>query len=114
MRAEARRRGVFFTTIGISDDWDVEKGLRTLQSFGWFDEVVVGRNWLNTGIVKYINDFGATPGVPQVVVTEQIIAIDSLPFEYGRLKILARFVGREQLAQWGRVGFGLTSETAGK
>ena len=108
MRAAAKRRGIYFTTVGISDHWDVEKGLNILRSFGWFDEVVVGRNWFNSGIVKYINDFSAIPGVPQVVVTEQVIATDSLPFEYSPLKIMARFIGRAQLAQWGRTGFVLT------
>jgi hypothetical protein len=112
MRALATRRGIFFTTVGVSDAWDVENGLRILRKFGWFDELILGRNWFNSGIQKYINDFNATPGVPQVVLTQQHIAIDSLPFAYGPIHVLARAVGEGRLLEWERAGFPVRSDKA--
>jgi hypothetical protein len=90
----------YFSTIGISDDWSVARGLALLERFGPFDEVVVGRNWFNLGIDKYISDLHALPGVPQLVITTQYVNADTLPFIKGHLEVPLRLLGHESIANW--------------
>lgn len=100
MRAYASNNGYYFSTIGISDDWSVPRGLALLDRFGAFDEVVVGRNWFNLGIDRFISSLGAVPGVPQLVITTQYINVDTLPFIKGALEVPLRLIGHQNIINW--------------
>lgn len=54
-QAVATRNGMPFGTIGISPEWRISNGLKSLNKIGPFDEVIVGRNWFNHGIAEYAN-----------------------------------------------------------
>lgn len=59
LKDEVRRQGdaanMRIGIIGVALDWGVPSGLAWLRRFGEFDEVLVGRNWLNTGAVDYMS-----------------------------------------------------------
>lgn len=104
MRRFARASGYQYSTIGVSDDWSIERGLKKLQTMGPFDEIIVGRNWLNTGIESFVTDLGGVPGVPQLFLGVREISTDTIPFEYGAFRELLRLVGRSALMQWVEAG----------
>jgi hypothetical protein len=104
LRAVAERHGLYYSTIGVSDNWSLERGGEILEAFGAFDEVIIGRNWLNTGIETFVSRLGATAGVPQVVVLLQHITVDSLPYRYGHAQEVLRLVGSQPIEDWAKRG----------
>lgn len=48
--------GLGFATLGISKDHSVSAGIDHLERLGSFDEVAIGRGWLNSLMVRYIWD----------------------------------------------------------
>lgn len=115
MREHAVQRGYLFSTIGVSDAWRPQEALDILAAFGPFDEMIVGRNWFNTGVQKYIDERRAFASVPQVVITLQHIRVDTIPLVYGEVQELGRFIGPEEMEEWARRGFFVDTEgiTAG-
>lgn len=114
MRRYARERGYHFSTVGVSDDWSISRGLEILEEFGPFDEVIVGRNWFNTGVERYITDFGAQAAVPQVAVLLQERQVDTTPWTYGESREVIRVVGRGPMDAWSARGFAISSATSGE
>lgn len=107
MRQAASAAGVHYSTVGVSDHWSVEAGMELLNRFGPFDEVVVGRNWLNSGVKRYITDIQGEDAVPQVVVILQRIGTHTKPLTYSTPRILLRAVGYGAVLEWQRVKFSL-------
>jgi hypothetical protein len=65
-----------------------------LRNFGTFDEVSVGRNWLNTAIVLYIWDRSAdSAGMPQLVLVEHHVRSTTKQIAVGRDSIIRRWYG---------------------
>ena len=100
-----RDAGMFFSTIGVSDDWSVERGLGLLRAFGHFDEVIVGRNWFNSGIVMFVEGLEGPAVVPQIVVVRQKKTIIEGRWTYGPMEELARAPGLAEMSKWAMSGF---------
>ncbi len=98
-----------YSTVGISDDWNVASAFSKVNMMGPFDEVVVGRNWLNTGIEQYVTRLNGLPVVPQVLVVARQIEADSVPFKYGEFRTLARVLGSVELEKWTSARFPVAS-----
>jgi hypothetical protein len=113
LRTMADSSGEYFSTIGVSDHWNVQEGLEILTWLGPFDEVDVGRNWLNSGIRELINSSGARPAVPQIVVFSETIELVPLPIRYMDRVEHARFVGRGEIQEWANRRFPLSRRTRG-
>lgn len=100
----AKEKELGFVAIGIARDISVRAGLRHLETFGLFDEVVAGRSWANAGFQEYVYGEMSGPGVtPQVVVvlrrmdyknTGQVVT------EWRR--VLARLAGLGEIVEWQR------------
>ncbi len=70
--AWAKTHEYAFVTTGVSTDLDVDRGWQFLSESGRFDEVIIGRGWLNQGAVAWVAPFPDDPlalfGEPQLVV----------------------------------------------
>lgn len=99
----SQREGFSFASLGVAMDWSVPQGVEFLRETSSFDEVVVGRNWANSAVIDLIwSKPGARTGVPQVVVYERSVKIDSAEFniEYGNRDVLRRLTGADQIVEW--------------
>lgn len=97
MHAErAEERNAVFVRQAIVLDWNVQEGYDVAQSFGTFDEVSIGRNWINESAMTHIwNRDTAVPSVPQVVVFTRDIVVREQQngFEYTNLNHEATYKG---------------------
>lgn len=105
IRSYALRNNYLFSTIAIADNWEPARGIEQLREFGPFDELIVGRNWLNTGVELYVTRQSAPNEVPQVLVVSRSINVDALPIAYGPLKEVVRLSGGDAILMWARTGF---------
>lgn len=102
LRSKAEREAQSFVTIGVALDWSIPKGMAMLERFGPFDEVMVGRSWLNSGVVKYIwKDVPGFAATPQIVVLEREIANDG-GFVVGPEQVRTRRIGADAIIAWSR------------
>lgn len=106
VRDKAGRNGRGFTAIGVARDWDVDAGLDHLRKFGKFDEVMAGRNWLNSGVRRYVwEEIPGEAATPQVLVVERFVG-DPAPaaqgIQYGIKdeRIIIRKVGADEILEW--------------
>jgi hypothetical protein len=103
--AEATDAGYSFATVGIALDWQIDKGVQLLERFGPFDEIHVGRSWINAGALRYIwQNLPGEASVPQIVIVEREIAKGrSLEVTGERVRI--RKVGARQIIAWSEIAF---------
>src|SRR5690606_33057748 len=91
---EGRKFGIQVTLIGVALDWDINAGLRFLQSAGRFDEISVGRNWLNSHAVSHIwRDLPGPPVIPQIVVVDRTVRVDNDFITISIDSVVSRVVG---------------------
>lgn len=109
----AAAKGANFAVTGVALDWSVEDGVKFLHSFGEFDEIVAGRNWLNSAAVRYMWD--AIPGdavVPQVIVTQRSVTVGREIISVGDERLLARKLGATEIMRWVEQGAPITMMTS--
>ncbi len=108
LAATARSAGASFASVGIAVDWVTRDGWEFLQRFGPFDEIIVGRNWLNSASLHYMwRELPGEPVVPQVVVVERSILLDGAKLEVSPDRALLRKVGADEVIAWAVRGGGL-------
>ena len=100
VESEARRRGFGFGAIAVDVDWSVTDGLAFVNKLGAFDEVVVGRNWLNSGIEHFINPALAPLSVPQILVIKRHIDVAASAVAISDAVLIARAAGSDGIATW--------------
>lgn len=105
-RNAALENGASFATIGVVVDWNVDQGFDHLRQFGEFDEVIIGRNWFNTGARKFIYaDTTVSRGsVPQLVIVSRVnnIQINDTRsiYDIKEQNIIARYRGVEEIKKY--------------
>lgn len=98
-RDSAKSAGHHFSSIGVSDDWIVERGLEMLSRFDAFDELDVGRNAFNLGIRRFIFDQQAERVVPQVVIMVEEVDRRS-PDLFVAAHLAERLLGSREILAW--------------
>ena len=99
-----------FSAIGIANDFSVEKGWEFLKSTGYYDEVIIGKNWLNSGSIEHIwNHEQPAPAMPQILVFKREINIDE-SIMVGKKSYLARYIGSGEIEDWVNSGALFTSD----
>jgi hypothetical protein len=105
LRERARAGGATFVSVGVATDRAPESGAALMKRLGPFDELSLGRSWLNSGAVKYIwMDHPGAAMVPQVVVLERTI-------HWGRVvtvsdeRVLLRKAGARGIVDWSLLAF---------
>lgn len=102
----AASRGVGFTAVGIARDWDAAAGVSHLRKFGLFDEILVGRNWLNTGLLRYVwNDLPGPAATPQLILVERSLVVPDgenrwTGYDIRKERLVARKVGLTEIQRW--------------
>lgn len=89
-----------FLTVGVFLDRRIEQGLELVRRFGPFDEVMIGRSWLNTGALKYIwEEFPGAASIPQLVLVKREAKMDRL-VEINNEHVILRKIGPESIVTW--------------
>lgn len=102
LEEEAKDTGRTLVKIGIATDWILEDGIAVLNRFGPFDEIMVGRGWMNSGAVEYLwDDFPGRASVPQIVVLERDVTTGKFIQVLGT-KVLYRKSSAGQIIEWAR------------
>ncbi len=72
-----------------------------MNKFGPFDEVMSGRSWANTGVLKYVfEDLPGPAATPQVVLVERMLNARDRSYSVAEERVLARAVGLEEIKRW--------------
>ncbi len=99
LHERAKEHNMGYSVMGIANDHPPKKGWEFIQSNGYFDEVIVGREWFNSGSIDFlINRSDSLPSVPQVIVFEREIDIGN-DIKIGEKNILVRLKGNE-IEEW--------------
>lgn len=109
LRRQASARQARFAAIGVALDWDVSEGVKFLNSFGDFDEIEVGRDWLNAGYDRYVHTVQGVNGVPQIVVILRDVTRRGSVISLGKDSVLASVVGPQAIRKWLAAGLPLDS-----
>lgn len=100
MRQRALERGHLFSMVAVALDPEIDSGLKWIKSLGEFDEVVIGRGWLNTVAAQRIwRDPAATAGLPQLILLERRVVSDSVSLELGPERITGRWLGVRSITE---------------
>lgn len=101
---KAKTQGMNYSVIGVANDDSVQKGWEFLNSSGYFDEVIIGKSWANSGSLEFIfNHEGVTPGIPHIVVFKRSLKFEK-GIEAGSKEILVRKVGENAISEWVQEG----------
>lgn len=85
---------------GVSIDHDPEVGLAALRKLGAFDEMSVGRSWLNSQVIRFgLRDFPHRLATPSVVIFARRVTTHQKSIEVGLDSILARADGAAGIEQ---------------
>lgn len=113
LQARAEGSGRAFASVGVAMDWSIEDGVRFLEETTVFDEITVGRNWMNSAVVDLIlSDASVVPGVPHLAVFERYV---SMPTEerlvVGEKRILHRAWSADDIEAWVDAGAPILDES---
>jgi hypothetical protein len=105
LQVRSGREGFRFSLTGVALDWSPAVGLGFLESLGDFDEMIVGRNWLNTGALRYVwKDIPGPASVPQILVLERDVEVGPAGVTLRTERPMARVVGTDRIIEWVRDG----------
>jgi hypothetical protein len=109
LRATAAAEDAGLVSVGVAPDWIPAQGWRFLHRILNFDEVVVGRNLMNSELVELVwSDPRAVIGTPQIMVYRQTVVPPS-PSGFVRAAIrreppTVRVTGLEEIRSWVEAG----------
>jgi hypothetical protein len=109
LRERATSLEASLVSVGVSPVWIPGEGWRYLERIMNFDEVVIGRNWLNSEIVDLAwAHSNARVATPQIIVYKQRVVLSS-ESETGRTSIsreapTVRVTGKDEIGPWVEAG----------
>ena len=94
--------GMSFAAIGVARDMHAASGVRHLEKFGEFDEVMSGRGWSNIGLQKYVygDDLAGPAATPQVIVLERSLADRGGHLSLEHERVVVRKTGLDDITAW--------------
>ena len=99
----AEQQGSTFVAIGVALDQDLERGLAFLDEAGRFDEISIGRHYLNS--LSLAHEWraerreDATPGAPSIYVYERQVMMED-GISSGAPTYLAELIGIPEIVGW--------------
>lgn len=104
LREYGAENGYHVSEVGVARDLSVRAGLKHLNELAQFDEVVAGRGWMNTGLLRYVHDqFPGEAATPQVLVVLRRVNLAperSIEAE----AVVLRKVGATEIQNWATAG----------
>lgn len=101
VQGQALANGDQFSSLGVSIDWDVERGVSFLNDIATFHEVNVGRNWVNQAVTRYMGAPTDSPTTPTVlIVTRTIEAASGRGITVGKDSVVRRLVGAKAIIEF--------------
>ncbi len=98
-------RGVQTSLMGVALAPNTVKARRFIANFGQFDEIVVGRGWLNSGAIRFFwRDFPGVAGVPQLIVFRRTVIVRDSIIDISPDSVLFRLSGAQAIINWSRAG----------
>lgn len=89
-----RAHGETLVSVGVALDWDLNAGLNFLNAIGSFDEISIGRNWLNSQAVSYFwRDHPGEPALPQLMLVRRQVDVSNQVIGVSRDTVIKRWVG---------------------
>ena len=101
VRDKSIAEDIGFAAVGVARDVVASKGIAHLAAFGEFDEIMAGRGWLNSGVLRYI--YGDLPGpaaTPQILVVERRVVVDQGQRSVAGERVVARHAGLAEIRKW--------------
>ncbi len=107
LQQKAVARGSVFSVVGVSIDWNVNKGIQHLAKFGLFDEIMTGRKWQGHGGRHYFWESlpSSIRATPQVLVAARAVGAPNpeQPAQGCHVSnetVLVRKIGATPIANW--------------
>ena len=111
LQRHAQANNQQFRAVVVAMDWEPDSALVFAQESGRWDELIVGRNWMNLGAEFYIwADTATAPSMPQVIVFEQDITMGAR-VEFGPRRVVRRVRAADALVRWAGLGSPLRDST---
>ena len=101
VRRQAERSFRRVSLAGVSIDLRPDTGAAYLQRLGEWDEIVAGRNWMNSAVTRYVwqNAYGP-PTIPQVIVVRHLVTRSPRAIRVGEEEKVFAATGHEAIEQW--------------
>lgn len=97
---QAQKSGAAFSVMGVANDWDHTVALAFLADVGPFDQQVIGGNWTNLAIERYIwRDPNGNTAMPQIIVLERTVT-PGRSITFTEPKIIRRVLGAKDIPEW--------------
>jgi hypothetical protein len=92
----AEAESLRFSTAGVAVNWNAAVGVRMLEEFGPFDEVLAGKNWFNSGVELYLRDVRT---VPQIILLRKSYSEVAKQSHLDSVTIISRHVGQPAIIE---------------
>jgi len=105
LAAQAKANGAAFAAIGVANDWSIAEATAFIGSVGPFDQLVLGGNWTNLAIERFVwRDSAGTPAMPQVLVFERTVTPGADGIVFSNMRLVHRSLGHDSIPAWVRNG----------
>lgn len=102
--AQARLRGASFAAIGVANDWSPATGMTFLEPLGAFDQLVIGGNWMNVAIERFLlRDRESELSMPQVLIVERTVRLGDR-VTISEPIVIHRVIGGDAIPAWVAAG----------
>jgi len=109
---QAKKQGASFAAIVAANDWEISKATTFVEPLGEFDQLVLGGNWTNLAIERYVwRDPEGVPAMPQVLVIERTVTSGSR-MTFSEPKVLRRVMGGKEIPAWVESGAPISAPEA--
>ena len=101
LQRQAAASGRQFSALAVSLDWKTADALAFLEHFGEWDQMSIGRNWLNEGAIRYVwREMPAEPVVPQILVIERDVEMGDQAITVRGERLVKRLQGTAAIEAW--------------
>lgn len=98
--------GASVVMVGVARDFDLDTAIDHLRNTAQFDELLVGANWQNEGVQRYMGrDFPGPMSTPQIIVIERTADLMGGSTLVSEQRLVMRKVGYYEITRWAAQGY---------